>query len=960
MKIKCKPIDWNIIDEKTSTFIDCVGFGENDTRLICRTRYKPWFHIYRKYKDEFIKIVNEKFVYNGKRLDSKIRVGIKDEDKYDCQGYHSEKTELTRVKFECMRDFHIIKRKCISSGIEFFNNVDLVLKFVSDFGLKYSSWIEFDVECELDIGTCPSYLTSNPMLYMGEMPPVKPRIFSFDLETHSSVKNTFSNPLRKKDVIIMCGVVTDGPNGVENIVITIKDSEPSDRYQTIVKTNEIELIGEIWNLIKKYDPDCIIGYNIFKFDIKYIKSRLVGHPISNFSRYKEYECKFSLLRWESSARGLVEIHNIEAFGRIFVDLYPYIKSKKQYPEYKLNYVAGEIIGEHKEDLPAHKIFENFNIGEPSNIATIASYCVQDCALPYKMMHKLLVWYELTEASNSTFIKIFEVSTRGQGEKAFHLEFLQMMKNDFFFHKFDKQNENYEGAKVFKSTPGIYDYIITLDFASLYPSIIRRYNLCYTTLVEDDSVPDDMCYVFEWNDIIDKVDIVPRKTKFIKQEYRKGLLPLLLDDLIKKRSDTRKIMERYPEDSLEYKIYDLMQLYFKISANSVYGNKGTSTSKTPCYAVARTTTYIGRMSITKVANFLQDPKNELEIGKYVYGESYIPLGKYFSEVLYGDTDSVMLYTPSLFTSDENLRKLGTVGLKLSEYVNKLFEAPMKLEFEKVMRKFLPLSKKIYGYTLVDKKAMKANDLEQIKAINCDAILGKGNVQVKRDYTKFCKTFYKNLTRMIFQGNNFYDIIYYIEETMIQLLSYSVPKEDLILTLEVKSGKDEKHCNQVFKRRMKSLGFSLEDNERIKYIHIDPLKYYDEAIIGKRTKELKFNAFIKKDKIKSGLTKYLYDEYKRQKEIDYNVLYIWPFRYFEKEIAKQSDKILMAIYDDYVDNYMQNVKLKLMKIKIKINFEIQTLYKEQNKKYDNNLYNVNIIPSKIPKLKRKNKPRKKVSK
>lgn len=936
-KILCKPLDWVIQDEKYQTYIDVFGISQSNKRILCRTPYNPWFHIYRKDKEKFLDIINQDYEYNGKKLKSNIKVEYEDEEKYDVHGYHNKKTKLTKVTFRCMREFYIIRKKC--RGIQFFNNVDLVLKFTTDYNLSYSNWIEFEIEEKLDIGrNCKSYLTSNPKRYTDPLPPITPRVLSFDIEVMSSVKGTFPNAIRGGDNIFMCGIVfNDGVKDEnENIIILDKKGKSTDEYREIYKDNEHDLIMELFNIINELDPDIIIGYNIFKFDLEYIEARLGDAEIPNLSRYKTFTSVFEDMTWKSAGRGVVEVKFIKTPGRIFMDLYPYIKSKYNLNNYKLNTVSKIFLKDEKDDLPPEQIFRYYEKGTERLMYKISKYCIQDCKLTLDLFKKLNVWYDINEASNATCIKLFDVLTRGQGHKAFHLEYIQMMKNDYFFYPFKRQSEKYEGAKVFMPKPNIYDNVITLDFASLYPSIMRRYNLCYTTLVDDNnSISDEDCYVFEWDDET-KDGVTHCKYRFVKQHIRKGLLPILLEDLVNKRNETKKLMLNHDKDTLEYKILDLMQLYFKISANSVYGNKGTKTSKTPCYPVAKTTTYIGRRSIMEVANILQNIDNEEKIGKYVYGENYIKTNKPFCNVLYGDTDSVMLYLPSL-EKDENLINIWDVGNKISEYINSNFEKPMKLEFEKVMRKFLPLSKKIYSCVLMNEKSMKNKDLESIKSVdisNITNIKSKGSAQVKRNYSQYCKEIYSNLIKMAFTHKDFETMIYYVEEKMTELLSYSVPKEKLILSLEVKGGKSQTHYFQVFIRAMRDLGYKLENNERVNYIYIDPLKYHDDFIRIRKFKtrdrlgHRKIQICINKDRIAVGGNMYLYDKYmlKKERKKYYKKFYVDGRKYFTSEISKQVDKIFSALFNDYKPNYMEKIKSKLIMNKLKYLEEMKYYFRK----------------------------------
>ena len=65
----------------------------------------------------------------------------------------------------------------------------------------------------------------------------------------------------------------------------------------------------------------------------------------------------------------------------------------------------------------------------------------------------------------------------------------------------KENEHYTGAHVFDPIAGAYEDVIPFDFTGLYPTIIIAYNVCWSTLVTDKSIPDSMCHIFKWEDHI---------------------------------------------------------------------------------------------------------------------------------------------------------------------------------------------------------------------------------------------------------------------------------------------------------------------------------------------------------------------------------------------------------------------------------------------------------------------------
>lgn len=79
----------------------------------------------------------------------------------------------------------------------------------------------------------------------------------------------------------------------------------------------------------------------------------------------------------------------------------------------------------------------------------------------------------------------------------------------------KDDEHYVGATVFEPEAGVYDIVLPFDFASLYPTTIIAYNIDYSTLVTDPSIPDEDCNVMEWED---HVGCLAKGTKITLGEY----------------------------------------------------------------------------------------------------------------------------------------------------------------------------------------------------------------------------------------------------------------------------------------------------------------------------------------------------------------------------------------------------------------------------------------------------------
>ena len=123
----------------------------------------------------------------------------------------------------------------------------------------------------------------------------------------------------------------------------------------------------------------------------------------------------------------------------------------------------------------------------------------------------------------------------------------------------EETEAIEGAYVHEIKPGLHHWVCVLDFKSMYPSLIIAKNICFTTL-----------------DRTGKVGSVvsPTGVHFLSKEQRPGLLPHILQDLMRERDETkRKMREAKTDDEKRY--YDGLQQAIKILMNSFYGVFGSS-------------------------------------------------------------------------------------------------------------------------------------------------------------------------------------------------------------------------------------------------------------------------------------------------------------------------------------------------------------------------------------------------
>jgi len=208
-----------------------------------------------------------------------------------------------------------------------------------------------------------------------------------------------------------------------------------------------------------------------------------------------------------------------------------------------------------------------------------------------------------------------------------------------FNKININGDGYEGAIVLEPMPGIYidDPITVLDFSSLYPSEMIASNLSHDSHCEDEYWLGDeggrrikaLGYdyldveydVFSWIDPKNhnkgKQKTGVTTERFVQyNDGKKGLIPNIERKLLGARKATKKKMKE-ERDPFKQSILDGLQLAYKVTANSLYGQIGASTSKIYKKAIAASTTAGGRRCIYRAKDYCLKNNPGCEV---VYGDS----------------------------------------------------------------------------------------------------------------------------------------------------------------------------------------------------------------------------------------------------------------------------------------------------------------------------------------------------
>src|SRR6185437_14677853 len=200
----------------------------------------------------------------------------------------------------------------------------------------------------------------------------------------------------------------------------------------------------------------------------------------------------------------------------------------------------------------------------------------------------------------------------------------------------KEKKKFQGAEVLNPETGYYmDPIYTIDFAGLYPSIMREYNMGPDTLRYDE--PVEKHYTIPLHD--NNTGIM-QNIYFIHEDVQESILRNILSDLIKKRKESKKERDKYfGVDDIVYGILEQKQLVYKSSANALYGGLGSPFLGIAVDIISQCVTFVGRSQINDLRNFIQSYHS----GQFNKEQPNVECEEY-SQVIYGDTDSCLARLP----------------------------------------------------------------------------------------------------------------------------------------------------------------------------------------------------------------------------------------------------------------------------------------------------------------------------
>jgi DNA polymerase I len=451
-----------------------------------------------------------------------------------------------------------------------------------------------------------------------EYPVPNYRRLALDIEVYSPIETRVPDPTAAEYKVIcasLCG--SDGSKRVLLLKQTGTESVELPGIEIEVYDSEPELVSAIFTALNDYP--FVLTFNGDDFDLRYLFHRALNH----LGFYRD-QIPIELGRESATVKYGVHLDLYKFFFNRSIQVYAF---SNRYREVTLDAVSEALLETGKLEISA-----SVSRLSPTELA---AYCYQDAELVMNLtsFDGEVVMKLITALSRISFLPMEDMARQGVSGWIRSMLFREHRVRGFIIPRSEEitakkgststtaviKGKKYKGGMVVDPVPGVHFGVAVLDFASLYPSIIKTWNLGYETILcghadcRTNKIPD----TDHW---------VCRHRKAMESQLVGSLRDLRIHWYKPRAKDKELTPERLTW-------YQVVQNALKVVLNASYGVFGSDRFSLYCPPLAESTAAVGRYAIT---NTIQEAKR---------------LG---IEVFYGDTDSLFLGTPAREKLDELIR------------------------------------------------------------------------------------------------------------------------------------------------------------------------------------------------------------------------------------------------------------------------------------------------------------------
>ena len=579
---------------------------------------------------------------------------------------------VARVEVARPADVPPLRARLGDAGVECFEaDLRFAYRYLIDRGLKGAFAVTGAFERRPGVGR----VYRNPTLEPADFAP-QLSVLSLDIETSLDASRLYS-------------VALAGAGGERVLMVgkgTVTDAE--------VFADERALLVELLAHIRRVDPDVLTGWNVCEFDLAVLLRCCRRYGLRCTLGRSDDE--LDIRRDQNFTREPRAI----LFGRQVLDGLALLRGAfVRLEDYRLETAAQTLLGRGKLFAPGDR-GADIERAYRTDPASLAAYNLEDARLVLAILERTALVELAVRRSLLTGMQVDRVGASIASVDSLYLGKLRSRGRvaPSVRATAEADGAGIVGGLVLDSVPGLYRNILVFDFKSLYPSLIRTFNIDPLTFVAGDSQTD--------------VLRTPGGAAFRRDET--GILPDLVARLAEERAQARRAGDQVASQAI------------KILMNSLFGVLGSPASRLFSPAVANAITTAGQHVIRLAAE---------------------AAGRRGHRVIYGDTDSLFVDPSETDTARaaahaEELRD--GIGRDVAEALTREFGCTscLELEFEKVYaRFFMPEirggatgSKKRYAGLVIEPAG------ETLEIVGLEA--------VRRDWSEVARRFQRELLGRVF--------------------------------------------------------------------------------------------------------------------------------------------------------------------------------------------------------------------
>ncbi len=510
---------------------------------------------------------------------------------------------------------------------------DLEISGEVKLALKSLLWDKVDSESMVDAEEFKKYISEWADLLNQPIPKIKR--LSVDIEVEAEIGRIPDPKLAEKKVT---AIGLKGSDGFDQIfVLKTKDTEqginelePNIKVTFYESDKEKEMIQDAFEIIKTFP--FVLTYNGDDFDLPYLYNRADRLGISNS------ENPLYMMRDSATLKEGVHLDLYKVLSNRSFQIYAF---SQKYTDFSLNSVSKALLGKEKIDYGLE--FDELTLYQTAN------YCYNDALLTYELtsFNKDLMMDLLVIIARIGRMPIDDIARMGVSQWIRSLLYYEHRRRGCLIPKREElqrrsegvmsdaviKDKKYRGGLVVEPKEGIHFDVVVMDFASLYPSIIKVRNLSYETV----RCAHEEC----------RQNTIPGTNHWACTK-KNGLTSMIIGSLRDLRVNYYKSLskkETLTEDQRQQ--YTVVSQALKVILNASYGVMGAEIFPLYFLPVAEATTAIGRHTILETIKKCEDAK---------------------IEVLYGDTDSLFIKNPTeqqIRTVIEQAKKEHGVDLEIDK-------------------------------------------------------------------------------------------------------------------------------------------------------------------------------------------------------------------------------------------------------------------------------------------------------